>query len=471
MAEPALAKQTFDRMVEYDETMERGPSPVFVGRQPELDRLVAAVHVAADNPYAGTLRVVQGVAGAGKTSLRRRLLDSISGLEVGSPGNAKRAFGVEMYGDDLNLPPLRLVAKITEQLPPPALQDHLAVKEVTSVGSQILARRSIYELTDANHGLNEESDLATCLDVYALRHWAKDVAVVLAFDEMQKCLPSQRAIDAANTLSERGSSKACVTTMCFGLLNTGRVLEEGLKLSRIPPDAVIDLCMLRQGEGEAVIERTLDYLRLSDENPQWLGYARSAGFGTRDHPWPAWRRKLVAMLAERTSDFPQHLTAAMRAICSTLVEHGSSYSPENDLMAPIAELLERHKSRYYDGVLGSTLRYHSAAIGAFVAAVQANGSTRTSMAKLADALAVADDFGDPVERRTAKDLAKQALARGLFQEVEYGALYIRPSAIPSMCAYLVARFREMEGDGHPAAAALTDALGIDAIRQAEAAKS
>ena len=109
--------------------------------------------------------VVQGVAGAGKTSLRRRLLDSISGLEVGSPGNAKRAFGVEMYGDDLNLPPLRLVAKITEQLPAAALQDHLAVKEVTSVGSQILARRSIYEITDANHGLNEESDLATCLDV------------------------------------------------------------------------------------------------------------------------------------------------------------------------------------------------------------------------------------------------------------------------------------------------------------------
>ena len=33
MADPALAKQTFDRMVEYDELMERGPSPVFVGRQ------------------------------------------------------------------------------------------------------------------------------------------------------------------------------------------------------------------------------------------------------------------------------------------------------------------------------------------------------------------------------------------------------------------------------------------------------
>ena len=469
MADPALAKRTFDRMVEYDETMERGPSPVFVGRQRELERLVAAVHIAADNPHAGTLRLVQGVAGAGKTSLRQRLLDTISGLEVGRLGNAKRAFGVAMYGDDLNLPPLRLVAKITEQLPPAAVQDHLAVKEVTSVGSQILARRSIYELTDANHGLNEESDLPTALDVYAQRHWAKDVAVVLAFDEMQKCLPSQRAIDAANTLSERGFGKACVTTMCFGLQNTGRVLEEGLKLSRIPPDAVIELCTLRQGEGETVIERTLDHLRLSDENPEWLGYARSAGFGTRDHPWPAWRRKLVALLQGRTSDFPQHLTAAMRAVCSALVEHGSSYSPDNDLLEAIAELLERHKSRYYNGVLGSTLRYHSAAIGAFVAAVQASGRKKTSLAKLADALAIADDFGDPVERQTAKELAKLALARGLFQEVEYGAPDIRPSPIPSMRAHLAARFREMEADGAEAARTLANALGIAAARKGTSA--
>ena len=332
MADPALAQQTFDRMVAYDQLMERGPSPVFVGRQRELDKLVAAVHAAADNAYAATLRIVQGVAGAGKTTLRWRLLDSIAGLEVGSPGRAKTAFGVAMYGDDLNLPPLRLVAKITEQLPPKALRDHLAVKEVTSVGSQILARRSIYEITDANHGLTEESDLHTCLDVYAQRHWAKDVAVVLAFDEMQKCLPSQRAIDAANALSERGFGTACVTTMCFGLQNTAGLLDEGLKLSRIPPDAVIDLCTLRQGEGEAVIEHTLDHLRMSDESPEWLAYARSAGFGARDHPWPAWRRKLVALLKERTSDFPQHLTAAMRAVCSALVEHGASYSPNNDLL-------------------------------------------------------------------------------------------------------------------------------------------
>ena len=460
MADPALAQQTFDRMIEYDELMERGPSPVFVGRQRELDRLVAAVQIAADNPYAGTLRIVQGVAGAGKTSLRRRVLDSISGREVGSPGNAKRAFGVEMYGNDLNLPPLRLVAKITEQLPPAALRDHLAVKEVTSVGSQILARRSIYEITDANHGLNEESDLNTCLEVYAQRHWANDAAVVLAFDEMQKCLPGQRAVDAANTLSERGFGKACVTTMCFGLQNTARVLEEGLKLSRIPPDAVMNLCTLRQGEGEAVIERTLDHLQLSDENPQWLGYARSAGFGTREHPWPTWRRKLVALLQSRTSDFPQHLTAAMRAVCSTLVAQGSSYSPDNDLLEAIAELLEQHKGRYYRGVLGSTLRYHSAAIGAFVAAVEASGSTKTNLAKLASALAVADDFGDPIERQTAKELAKLALARGLFQEVEYGAPDIRPSAIPSLRAYLTAQFRHMEADGHEAATAVANALGL-----------
>ena len=462
MADPALAKQTFDRMIEYDELMERGPSPVFVGRQRELDRLVAAVHTAADNPYAGTLRIVQGVAGAGKTSLRRRLLDSISGLEVGSSGRAKTAFGVEMYGDDLNLPPLRLVAKITEQLPPGALQDHLAVKEAASVGSQILVRRSIYEITDANHGLNEESDLHTCLDVYAQRHWAKEVLVVLAFDEMQKCLPSQRAINAANALSERGFAKACVTTMCFGRQNTARMLDEGLQLSRIPTDAIIDLCMLGQGEGKAVIERTLDHLQLSDENADWLGYARSAGFGTRDHPWPAWRRQLMALLEERTSDFPQHLTAGMRAVCSALVEHGSSYSPDNDLLEPIAERLERRKSRYYQGVLGSTLQYHSAAIGAIVAAIQAGGSRNTTLAKLADALEVADDFGDPVDRQTAKDLAKLALARGLFREVEHGAPDIEPSAIPSMRAYLAARFRDMESNRHEAATTLVSALGIAA---------
>ena len=51
MAEPALAQQTFDRMVEYDETMERGPSPVFVGRQPELDRLVTGANTSCERGF------------------------------------------------------------------------------------------------------------------------------------------------------------------------------------------------------------------------------------------------------------------------------------------------------------------------------------------------------------------------------------------------------------------------------------
>ena len=86
----------------------------------------------------------------------------------------------------------------------------------------------------------------------------------------------------------------------------------------------------------------------------------------------------------------------------------------------------------------------------------------TTLAKLTDALAVADDFGDPVERHTAKELAMLALARGLFQEVEHGAAGIRPSAIPSLRAYLAARFRDMERDERPAATSLADALGIAA---------
>lgn len=51
MADPALAQQTFDRMVEYDETMERGPSPVFVGRQPELDRLAAGANALSERGF------------------------------------------------------------------------------------------------------------------------------------------------------------------------------------------------------------------------------------------------------------------------------------------------------------------------------------------------------------------------------------------------------------------------------------
>ena len=58
-------------------------------------------------------RIVQGVPGAGKSSLCDEFLASVQGQRIGD----RRVLCAKLHPSDLDLPPLSLVAKLTEVLP------------------------------------------------------------------------------------------------------------------------------------------------------------------------------------------------------------------------------------------------------------------------------------------------------------------------------------------------------------------
>lgn len=468
MSERKLAEAVFERMGAYASDLERASPPVFVGREDELDALQFALkRVAADNPR-GMARVVQGVAGAGKSSLCDEFMASVQGQQT---GGGKRALCAKIFPSDLDAPPLRFVAALNEELlrtqtKLPGAQGHFAAgrrhaRQLASTAVQLGFKSSEYRINDETHGLTEASPLTTCINVYADHMWPDDVAIVLSFDEMQNCPITDRSAHAFQILNERVHD-GCIFVVCFGLQNTAAVIREGLKLSRMSNDAVMEICTLRRGEGRQVLERTLDYFGATADNDEWLRYVRSAGFG-RHYPWPKWRQALIDDLEARSGDFPQHLTAALRSVCLALGRNRDSFSPENDLLTDIAELHETNKSGYYDQRMGADLRLHRTALGAVVRAAD-NDARGIPLRDAVAAFEAGDDLGRRVNGDSAFELVDLAVTRGVLRQSEVqDELRCEPPPLPSMTTHLRARFDRQLARGDKLAIALAKHFGFEPL--------
>ena len=309
---------------------------------------------------------------------------------------------------------------------------------------------------DASHGLTAESDLGACVSAHARRLWPKDALVVLAFDEMQECPATARSTAALRILNEC-MHDARILVVCFGLQNTEAVLREDLKLSRIPADAVTDIGPLARGEGREVLERTLDHFGASTSNQDWSHYLLAAGVDPND--WLVWRKVLLDDLEERAGDFPQHLTAALRATCQTLWRNRELPALSPGLASEIVERLERNKADYYAKRIGSELRLHRTALGALVrAAEEADG------VPLRDALAcftAGDDAGRSVDSERAERLMRLAVGRGALGQADVdGVLCCIAPPTQSMTRHLRDHYERMLAREDAGALALAEVLGM-----------
>ncbi len=456
------ADVVFQRMRSYASDLERASPPVFVGREDILDELRFVVErVAADNPR-GMTRLVQGVPGAGKSSLCDEFMASVQGTEVAG----RRVLCAKLDPSNLAQPPLELVNKLTDSLPRalapvPGTQRfvadrHVRFAELASAALQVMRRPSVRQMHEASHGLTAESDLGACVSAHARRLWPKDALVVLAFDEMQECPATARSTAALRILNEC-MHDARILVVCFGLQNTEAVLREDLKLSRIPADAVTDIGPLARGEGREVLERTLDHFGASTGNDGWLSYLLAAGVDPND--WRAWRRDLLDDLEERAGDFPQHLTAALRATCQALCRNRENPAPSPSLASEIVERLERNKADYYAKRIGDELRLHRIALGALVrAAEEAEG------VPLRDALAcfmAGDDAGRSVDSERAERLVRLAVRRGVLEQADVdGVLCCIAPPTPSMTRHLRDHYERMLTREDAGAMASAEVLGL-----------
>ena len=454
------ADAVFARMRSYVSDLERTSPPVFVGREDILEEFRFVVErVASDNPR-GMMRVVQGVPGAGKSSLCDEFMASVQGSVLAG----LRVLCAKLDPSSLAQPPLELVNNLTDLLPRELAQvpgterfvadRHALFADLASAALQVMRRPSIREMHAASHGLTVESGLGACVSAHARHLWPKDALVVLAFDEMQACPATARSQAALRILNEC-LHDARILVVCFGLQNTETVLREDLKLCRIPPDAVTDIGPLASGEGRQVLERTLDYFGASTRNEGWRRYLAEADVNPDD--WLAWRKDLLDDLEERAADFPQHLTAALRATCQALGRNRENHAPLADLATEIAESLERNKADYYAKRIGDELQLHRMALGALAQATEATGGV-----PLRDALAcfmAGDDAGRTVDDAHAERLMRLAVGRGVLgQDDVDGVLCCVAPPTPSMTRHLRRYYERMLARGDASALALAGLL-------------
>ena len=449
----ALFKELEGFCADSDRTTPR----VFVGREDELGKLTLALQrtASAERPPRGMFRVVQGLPGAGKTALCERFLESIKGLKIGD----RRAFGVQLHPAALSRPPLELAMQITEELPVGALGEHF--RNVLSTGSQVLGpKKSIFEMTNANHGLSRDSDLTACLNVYATRHWGENVAIALAFDEMQACPVTKESIAALGVLHE-ALHKARIAVFCFGLHNTPAHLREALKLSRLSKAAEMPLGPLDADQGRQVVERTLDALGVSTAAAAWRRHIAARGVGAR--AWEEWRRRLVDEINARAAGFPHHLAAGLLAAGETICAYRDQYGPDHDLLPAIVDALETAKATFYEQRLGRDLEAHAVALGAFCKNALWRGKTGAPKPFLLDLLEAGDDDGEKVDRAEAARLLAIADERGvLYKRVrQRGGTFFELPATSSMAAHLAAQFDAMALGGNETALQLAARCGFD----------
>ena len=456
---PGPRDALFERMRLYANTLERSSPPVFVGRKDELRTLQAAVElVAGDNPR-GMTHIVQGVPGAGKSSLCDQFLGAVQGTDIAG----KVALCAKMDPSVLNAPPLRLISALTEEL----RRTHALLTGVRGLAAagrrhvgllldaagQLAFKTGEHQLNAEAHGLTDESPLTTCINAHADHMWPDNAVIVLAFDEMQECPVTDRTSTALRILNER-LHDARILVACFGLHNTETFMSEDLRLSRIPADAVLDIGPLNPGEGRKVLTETLDYFGVSADNSAWLRHLRTADFDPRS--WAAWREGLVEVLDGQSQDFPQHLTAALRASCLVMCAHRQVMPAGDILRDAIADLHNGNKADYYRKRLGSVLRLYGTALGGLA---QATAKAPLPPPEVAAAFELGDDFGHPADRGRAAELAALAVQRGVLTLAdEDGDLHYGPPPIPSMTQHLVDRYTRKLDQGDPVALALAHRL-------------
>ena len=447
----------FEELEGFCADSDRTTPPVFVGREGELATLALALKrtAAAERPPRGMFRVVQGLPGAGKTALCERFLESIDGLHVGG----RRAFGVQLHPAVLSRPPLELAMQVTEELPIGALGKHF--RNVACTGAQVVGpKKSVFEMTNANHGLSRDSDLTACLNVYANRHWGENVAIALAFDEMQACPATKESIAALGVLHE-ALHKARIAVFCFGLHNTAEHLRENLRLSRLAKAAEVPLGPLEGDQGRQVVARTLDVLGVSTNTSPWRRYLAARGVAAS--AWEDWRRRLVDEIDARAAGFPHHLVAGLLAACAAIRANRGQYGPDHDLLPTIVDALEKAKATFYEPRLGRDLEAHVVALGAFCKDALRRGENGAARPFLLDLFEAGDDDGEKVDREEAGRLLAIADERGVLRKgarTGTGTFFELP-AIPSMAAYLAAEFDAMAQGGNQIALELAARCGFD----------
>ena len=477
----------FKRMGVYIRHQERQPPPNFIGRQKILKDLGTCLDEVGNDNSSGMTRIVQGVPGAGKTSLCAEFIKlnhgrTILGEMVRNPDKTdaeedahlpdkvqkKRVvLCLEVTPDVIAGPPLNLAAEIRNQL----LDAHAALKG--EAGQAARDRKT--GLTIANalgaifqrdkeacqrnqfHFLNMQSGLSACLNAYAKDLWGDDIILALCVDEMQNCEATAHAKASLNVL-HNVKHNARIAPLFFGLCHTEQHIAEKLKLTRLNPPHTHPIGALEPVEARQVIDSTMGHLGVAWSNPAWRAYVTQAGFD--ETTWATLQTQLADIIDAEAQGFPQHLTAGLIGLCETLQARRKYLAPEL-AGALVEEVQENHldgKAAYYEKrLVNAKLQKHRMALGAICRLAE---QSHDGCVDEADARrAVLSGPGEELTKQDAKDVLKAAVRAGLLMHWEDYAQYGPPS-IPSMQAHLSNRLRQDVENQKASAVRLNDTMDL-----------
>ena len=371
----------------------------FSGRKDVISDLVERSNIARifleDHQMtpAGLTTIVQGCPGIGKTSLMRRFVQLCDEDFESNGRNGSMPLPII-----LGLSEARDIESIMERTVGPD-PSNVMMRWVTGLGRDITDR------------LKLSSTFENFLD--ALRPSIGERTVVVMVDEIQNADEDNRHF-LANIHNGIGYGRNAILPVYFGL-NDAQSHLVSLGLSRLGDDAIVNLGLLTQDDCTQSFHAMLDEYRVD-----------------RNSVTDEW----IDVMVEDSQYFPHHLTVALRATASNLVQNNGILSQEG--LVDAREQALSWRKRFYESRVGDSSLVPRVVVGEIARLLQSDpsflGSSRLEASSALIEIAKSIK-GLPVDADRALEMADAMIHRGILQLDPNTKTYAIP--IPSFQTWAV----------------------------------
>ena len=444
-----LPSDVYAALAHLTKMSDRDHPMVFVGREREFELLDSAIY-GTQHGGVGRTVVVQGVPGAGKTSLLNEHAKRISTREQGDREGQPPVVPVPLRPNDLDAPPAAIIEEIDRQYRAFVALDERSARLDGAVNSAMLAARTLFasftnrdsctkrDFSEFKPSARAPASLPIALDEYvSFRVGRKGSTVMLLVDEAQNLEDTphvRRHLDALHG-GVRGSTHMLLA--CFGLANTVERLRT-LGLSRLATGHVRTIGPLSDEDASQVVTDTLE-VALS-------GYAFDEG-APDDVQRERWIGKAAGAILRESANFPHHLANGCRGLAEIVLSEGVGAEP------PVEAL--RRKCRGYRADYYNTRLLPWAPHTIALSLAFGNRDDEWIPATdLVQSLMAADNRGLPVDQATAVQVMDELRDNGYVEERDGSCR----CAVPSLMSHFKAALGNLPPDNQAAR------LVLDALR-------
>ena len=430
-------------------TSDRTAPVVFAGRDAEFDLLDNAVEGVQRGEDGHTV-VIQGVPGAGKTTLMREY-----GVRLMAAGgeSEQAVVPVLLRPSDLDQPPMSIIQEVDRQFCEFEATGRWGGTKNRIISGAATAVNALFA-TFAKRNFNEfkatakapNSLLMAFDDYFSFRFDRRGSTIVLLVDEAQNLNDTAHVRSHLDVLHSGMHARTQTLLACLGLQNTTDRLRE-LGLSRLASEHGRSIGTLSGEEAKRIVTGTLA-----------MAFADCT---FEDGPFDEvrcsqWIERAAAVILTESSNFPQHLTNGCRALARIVLDKGIGDHPPID---QLRDQCREHRREYYDARLRPWATHTTALAHAFAI----NGNGWTPIDDVLTILMASDNRGKPVDEDAARSVFDEMCASGYIDEEVDDC---RP-ALPSMTSHFEEVRRKMNPRGKSmqaicaALSARDDGRGVD----------